>query len=66
MAIDFVLLEDVKGRRKVVFNNSYKQEWPASGRSAKELARAWNDALFSILQAFEKDLQAKLGRTSGS
>lgn len=62
LAIEFVLLRDVRGRREVIFKKSYRQEQPASGRSAKELAGAWNEALFSTLEEFEKDLQEKVRR----
>jgi cholesterol transport system auxiliary component len=60
MAIEFVLVREVRGQSDVIFKNSYRQEQPASGKSAKELARAWNKALFSTLEALEKDMQGKI------
>jgi cholesterol transport system auxiliary component len=62
LAIEFVLQRDVRGRSEVVFKKTYRQEQAIAGRSAKELARGWNDALGSILKEFEKDLREKISK----
>jgi uncharacterized lipoprotein YmbA len=60
LEIEFVLLKRVKGSDQIFFKKAYRQEQPASGKSAKELVKAWNEALFSILKTLEEDLRRKL------
>ncbi len=60
MAIRFVLIREVRGQSQVIFKQSYRQERPAPGKSAKELAKTWNEELFLILESLEKDLRSKM------
>lgn len=61
LEIEFLLLKGVTGTNKISFKKIYRQDQPASGKSARELVKAWDDGLFSILKAFEEDLRNKLG-----
>ena len=66
LEIEFVLLKRVEGSDRVSFKKAYRQEQPASGKSAKELVRAWNQGLASILKTFEEDLRKNLDATAVS
>jgi len=64
LEVEFVLLKRDQGVDNVIFKKAYRQEQPASGKSAKELVKAWNEALFTILRMFEEDLRANMGKSA--
>lgn len=61
VVIDFILVEEVSGVSKIVFQKSYGREVPVKGIAPAALVQGWNKALEKILAEFEKDLREKAG-----
>ena len=64
LGIGFVLFHDVSAHSEMVFQKRYRQEVLLKETSPETLARGWSDALWQILEKFEKDL-LEINKVSG-
>jgi cholesterol transport system auxiliary component len=63
---EFVLVDDLDGAGRIVFNKQYRQAEPAASSDAGALATSWGSALRQIFLQLTTDLQVLLAKQNGT
>jgi hypothetical protein len=63
---EFVLVDDLDGAGRIVFNKQYGQAEPAASSDAGALAASWGSALRQIFLQLTNDLQVLLAKQNGT